>query len=578
VLALALVVNAAAAAAGPPPAEEGKIWPGGLVPYYFDADVDSTSRTAIEDAMRDWEEATDDAVQFLTCDDYAALAFPDDVGARVKLLAACRDDADLGSLRVRNNWIQTKPSEPKSESSYGCGKPAAGSIVDEPDKIRLRLPAKDTNVVKFRHELGHCIGLAHEHERSDRDDYLDFVGSPGWSTRSQPLVGNFDYRSIMIYDSYEFAKVTGGVCGGKGALRYEDLHRNLVCKATISPLDASRVLQMYAPPEWDGFRALSRKPAGPTDDPGGRSRRPDLVRDVPPVGSPAIARVDATRSMVIARGSNDTLYAAEVADGASAVAVPWTRLGCCAGSDPAAVYRGTSGGKPVIDVVFVGRDSGRVVQTSYRGGKWSGLSYVPGGPAGGIAERAIGGPTRFAAPAIAAWDATRRDVFVTGADTVLYHAYEVAGRGWSSWRPVSDSAGGRWSPGAAYTANGRLFVAINTGTIRVRKLEDGAWEPVWWNKGGTPAGLAAPAVTGRRGGWYRLFVTDGENRLATYPALPDFEWGLVGGVLDADSSPAVYPVDEDGLRMAIHGTLLVDHLGGEIEDGGLWLRSVAARR
>ena len=69
------------------------------------------------------------------------------------------------------------------------------------------------------HELGHVLGLTHEHERSDRDLYVK-VNTANVSTESSCQsyylndypnawgsgIGGFDYSSVMIYESYGCAK------------------------------------------------------------------------------------------------------------------------------------------------------------------------------------------------------------------------------------------------------------------------------------------------------------------------------------------------------------------------------------
>jgi hypothetical protein len=53
------------------------------------------------------------------------------------------------------------------------------------------------------HEFGHALGLAHEHQRSDRDNFLavDLNGSdPRWIEKlNYPLIGPYDLLSIMHY-------------------------------------------------------------------------------------------------------------------------------------------------------------------------------------------------------------------------------------------------------------------------------------------------------------------------------------------------------------------------------------------
>ncbi|GFT80673.1 astacin-like metalloprotease toxin 1 [Nephila pilipes] len=69
------------------------------------------------------------------------------------------------------------------------------------------------------HELGHAIGLFHEHQRSDRDNYIAVYkenvvsGQEHNFVRTHPsmelIMTPYDYNSIMHYGNYAFSRVPG---------------------------------------------------------------------------------------------------------------------------------------------------------------------------------------------------------------------------------------------------------------------------------------------------------------------------------------------------------------------------------
>ena len=92
------------------------------------------------------------------------------------------------------------------------------------------------------HELGHCLGLGHEHQRMDSRLYISVAPCSGeCSLQLYPQENNnydyqkynYDYQSIMHYR-------TSDMCG-----EYIDGHGHELGNDTISIIDAMKVRDMY---------------------------------------------------------------------------------------------------------------------------------------------------------------------------------------------------------------------------------------------------------------------------------------------------------------------------------------------
>ncbi|MCP4180685.1 MAG: hypothetical protein GY756_23230, partial [bacterium] len=110
---------------------------------------------------------------------------------------------------------------------------------------------KSTSARGITHELGHCLGLLHEHQRSDRDDFISVLwenirtesaGQYGLidSTLINEEDYNYDYRSIMHYSQY-----TGNIDWGLKTYEIIDENYNEKWPSYLTEIDEKKVQDIY---------------------------------------------------------------------------------------------------------------------------------------------------------------------------------------------------------------------------------------------------------------------------------------------------------------------------------------------
>ncbi|MBL8233562.1 MAG: hypothetical protein JNL98_34015 [Bryobacterales bacterium] len=145
-------------------------WPNGIVPYTIHPSLPNQSR--ITAAISHWNTS---------------------LAPNVKLVPRTNE----------TYYITFVPASPTTCSSYLGMVRMAGQPVNIGDYCSTG------NVI---HEIGHAIGLYHEHTRSDRDGYvrirtenIQSSASYNFGKQASTNFGNYDYNSIMHYSAYAFS-------------------------------------------------------------------------------------------------------------------------------------------------------------------------------------------------------------------------------------------------------------------------------------------------------------------------------------------------------------------------------------
>jgi len=198
-------------------------WGGNKIEYMWNTSS-STIKTQVISAMADWRAASNNKITF------------SEITTNINWNKTCWIMGWKYFVRIQ------KISGNVSYASLGKVPWANIDMMDDPS-ARV-----------CRHELGHILGLDHEHQRPDRDTYItyypDNVGSHKYAF-SKMTAGSynyygstFDFNSIMLYHSFAFAKNKNSSDPKDATLRKKD-GTVFTSKSDISDIDKNVIRQIY---------------------------------------------------------------------------------------------------------------------------------------------------------------------------------------------------------------------------------------------------------------------------------------------------------------------------------------------
>ena len=186
-------------------------WENGYIPYFYTGYFTEDEKVTVRAAMKEWENAC--GVRF---EEVLPRSSAYEI---VKTENSTAWASSIGENNITNRMF------------FGVGSDIYGHIL---------------------HELGHCLGLMHEHQRPDRDLYVYIVWDNIWpeydhnfETRDNPLYKEeehaYDYNSIMHYHSRGFS-----IDGGETIVPKDG--RAIERSDSLTPMDIEKAQAIYGQP------------------------------------------------------------------------------------------------------------------------------------------------------------------------------------------------------------------------------------------------------------------------------------------------------------------------------------------
>lgn len=187
-------------------------WKDGKIPYYLTGNFSDDDIDVLEKAMEDWEAVAN--IQFIKVTPRA------------------------GAYRIQ------KVSENRWSSSVG----------ENNSECEMIFGTGGNKYSHVAHELGHALGLLHEHQRPDRDKYIKIIYSNildqylfNYDKQDNPLIVeesfDYDYTSLMHYPANSFSKD-----GTSNTMESLNSDRPINRLGIITTDDAKKAQEIYGTP------------------------------------------------------------------------------------------------------------------------------------------------------------------------------------------------------------------------------------------------------------------------------------------------------------------------------------------
>ncbi len=193
------------------------VWPNGRVPYVLTknnkgGEMSDAFRKDVRKAVQTWEDA---------------------VNTRGRTFIKFVEISSTAAVK-ENNWVEITEKVEGTRNFANLGAKYRNEMLSESSALL--------------HEFGHVLGLVHEHQRKDRNDYItvNYGNIPDerhsdFNTDTFPskIEGKFDFDSVMLYSSTTFASK------GNSWVRKSD-GKAFGGNYTLSAGDAAAVQSLYA--------------------------------------------------------------------------------------------------------------------------------------------------------------------------------------------------------------------------------------------------------------------------------------------------------------------------------------------